>query len=215
MTTGRPVIDTCILVALIMFGPASQSGEILELLATEADGAYQLRMVAVLDAPEEYVYQVISDYKYAYRISPAITSVELLSSDLDGTVRVHNYSQHQIGLFSFEVEWVGDIVQTEHRRIDITTISETGSFESGTAQWQLRPQGDRTWVLHESSLTPNFYIFPVIGNYLLKKHMETETLATLNRIECHAQILLEADLEQDPVLLNAVLNEKQECIHLH
>lgn len=205
------MINACALVALILFGSASQSGQLLELSVTESDDEYKVRIVAVLAAPEHYVYQVITDYAHAYRINPAITSVEILSADRDGVTRVKHRSEHRVGLFSFEVDWVGDIAEVKQGQLNITTVPEISSFESGFAFWEIRPKGDRTWVLHESSLKPKFPIVPIIGDYLMKKHMEQEALGTFNRIECNAQIMLERDMEEPPEHVKALL-KKTNCI---
>lgn len=212
LTIWRSVINTCVLVAWSLFSSASLSGELLELSVAEADGKYKLRMVSVLDAPADYVYRVITDYRHAYRINPSLTEVKILPSNHDGVIRVQNRSEHRVGLFSFEIEWVGDVVETPHSRISITTIPEIGSFHSGAALWEIRPQGNRTWVRHESSLKPKFYIIPVIGAYIMKNKMKDETLATFTRIECNAQIMSAIDMEKDSEHLKVVLNEKENCI---
>ena len=212
MDIWKPVTNTGILLPLILFGSASQAGELLELSVTEADDEYKLRIVAVLDAPEYYVYQVITDYGHAYRINPAITSAEILPADRDGVIRVKNRSEHRVGLFSFEIEWAGDIVEAEPGRLNITTIPEISSFESGSALWEMRAQGENTWVLHESRLKPKFPIFPIIGGYIMKRHMEEEILATFARIECNAQIMIEADMEEPSDRLTA-LAKTPDCIY--
>jgi hypothetical protein len=199
----------------VLFSALSASGELLQLSVTEAGDEYRLRVVAVLDAPEDYVYQVITDYRHAYRINPAITSIEILSAERDGVTRVKNRSAHRLGFFTFEIEWAGDIAEAGEGRVEITTIPELSSFESGSALWEIRPEGDRTWVLHESTLKPKFYILPVIGDYLVKKHMEDETLDTFHRIECNARILLERDMQDDLAGLKVILNENRDCVESH
>jgi len=212
LTMWKPLINTCVLVAWVLFGSASVSGEILELSVTERDGELKVRMISVLDAPAEYVYRVLTDYKHGNRIHPSITEVEVLRSGRDGVIRVKNRSEHRVGLFLFEVEWVGDIVETAHSRIDIATIPEIGSFHSGAALWEIRPLGERTWVLHESTLKPKSFGVPIIGGHVMKKHMKDETVATFNRIECNAKIMSEMDMERDPEHLKVALREKENCI---
>lgn len=207
-----PVVNICVLVAWSLFSSASLSAELLELSVAEADGEYKLRMVSVLDAPAVYVYRVITDYAHAYQISPSVTEVKILPSNHDGVIRVQNRSEHRVGLFSFEINWVGDVVETPHSRISITTIPEIGSFHSGAALWEIRPQGHRTWVRHESRLKPKFYIIPVIGAYIMKNNMKDETLATFTRIECNAQIMSAMNMKKDSAHLKVVLNEKENCI---
>ena len=208
------MVMACALLALLLCSSISTASELEELSVTEADGEFNLRIVSVLDAPADYVYNVITDYKHAYRINPTITEIEILSSE-DEVVRVRNHSEHWIGPFCLNIDWVGDIVEAWYGHISVKTIPEFSSFESGSATWEIRSQGGRTWVLHESRLKPKFYLPPLIGNKIMKKRMEHDALITFNRIECQAMIMLEMDMEQDQELLKKVLNEGKDCINSH
>ena len=207
------VIRVCSLFALSLFSSISPADEIKELSVTKAEGVYSLRVVSVIDAPADYVYEVITDYKHAYRINPTITEVDILPSDRDDVVRVLNLSEHRVGPFYFKIDWVGDIVEPRDGYLEIKTLPEFSSFESGSAIWELRPQGERTWVLHESSLKPDFFIPPVIGDFIMKKRMKNETLTTFKRIECYAKVMFELDMENEPELINNVLEEGKDCIN--
>jgi hypothetical protein len=68
-------------------------------------------------------------------------------------------------------------------------------------------------VLHESSLKPNFFIPPFIGDFIMKKWMKKETLTTFKRIECYAKVMFELDMENEPKLINNVLEEGKDCIN--
>lgn len=212
---GLSVKGACALFIWLLCSSISTAGELEELSVTEADGEYRLRIVSILDAPADYVYNVITDYKHAYRINPTITEIEILSSDRDEVVRVQNLSEHWVGPFCFKIDWVGDIVETKYSDIKVTTIPELSSFESGSAIWEIRPRGERTWVLHESNMKPNFFIPPVIGDNIMKTQMEDETLDTFKRIECNAMIMLERDMEHDAELLKKLLKEGKDCINTH
>ena len=207
------VIRVCSLFALSLFSSISPADEIKELSVTKAEGVYSLRVVSVIDAPADYVYEVITDYKHAYRINPTITEVDILPSDRDDVVRVLNLSEHWVGPFYFKIDWVGDIVEPRDGYLEIKTLPEFSSFESGSAIWELRPQGERTWVLHESSLKPDFFIPPVIGDFIMKKQMKKEILTTFKRIECYAKIMFELDMENEPELISIALEEGKDCIN--
>jgi hypothetical protein len=172
-------------------------------------------IVAVIDAPETFVYQVVTDYKHIYRINPAITSFDVQATDRDGVVRLQHHSKHIVGPFHFSIDWGGDIVETEHGHLKITTIPDISSFDSGSAIWVISPRGDRTWVLHESKLKPKFFIPPVIGDYFVKRHMRETTLATFTRIECHAQIMLARAMEKEPEQLKGEMQKNEDCIQRH
>ena len=205
----KPKTLTSTLTTLLLFTSLSTAGELEELSVTEAEGEYRLLIVSILDAPAHYVYNVITDYKHAYRINPSIIEAEILPSNRDGVVRVRNLSEHRVGLFSFEIEWVGDIAEARLGEIKVTTIPELSSFESGSAVWEIRPLGEKTWVLHESSLKPSFFIPPIVGDMIMKK----DTLAIFRRIECHAKIKLAMAMENEPELVQQLLRERKECVN--
>lgn len=195
LSAGRSMSRACSLPVLILLSFTSTAGEILDLSVTQEHGDYKLRIGALLDAPENCVYQIITDYAHAYRINPSITSIEVSPSDDNNVVRVQHYSKHRVGLLSFEVAWAGDIEEPSHGSIHITTVPDLSSFDSGYAVWKIQTLGDRTYVRHESSMKPKFFIPPIIGSYFLKKHMKEETLAIFNRIERLAQTMREREAE--------------------
>ncbi|MGB5178347.1 MAG: SRPBCC family protein [Gammaproteobacteria bacterium] len=209
----KTVFSACALFALPLYVSICQADDIEDVSVTKENGVYSLRVVAVLDAPADYVYDVITDYKHAYRINPTVTEVEILSSDHDGVIRVRNVSEHWIGPFCIKVDWVGDIVEPRHGYLKVKTIPELSSFESGSAIWELRPQGERTRVLHESSLKPDFFMPPLIGDHIMKKQMQEDTLDTFNRIECYAKVMYEMDMENEPELKNTILQEGKDCVN--
>ena len=194
-----------------LFSCVSIADEIKDLSVTEVDGEYNLRIDAVLDAPARYVYNIITDYKHSYRINPSITEVEILPTNNEELVRVRNKSEHKVGPFTFEIAWVGDIEESRLGELKVTTIPELSSFEAGSATWMIYPKGERTRVLHVSRLKPKFFIPPVIGDYITKNQMKNDTLDTFDRIECHAKMKYNIDMENDPEVLEIVLAQANPC----
>jgi hypothetical protein len=190
------VIRICCLVTLILCSPISPADEPEELSVTAADGEYSLQVTVVLNAPVDYVYKVITDYKNAYRINPAITNVEILPSGRDDVIRVRNLSEQCVWPFCFNIAWVGDIRETGDGGLEVKTLPGLSDFVSGYAIWHIRPQGELTWVMYESRLRPAFFVPPVIGGMIIKKRIKDDTLATLKRIESQAMIMFDFDKKQ-------------------
>ena len=213
LASRSSAIRACALAAWCLFSSISTAAEFEELSVTEANGEYRLRIAAVLDAPANYVHIVITDYKHAYRINPSVTKVEILPSGHDGVIRVRNLSEQWVGPFCFSINWIGDILDTGEGDITVNTVPEPGNFKSGAAIWKIRPQGERTWVLHESKLKPDFFIPPVIGDNIMMNRMRTNTLDTFRRIECHARAMFERDMETATELLIKLAKEERDCIH--
>ena len=198
---------------LLLFSFTSSSNDIEELSVTVADGVYSLKATSVLDIPADYVYYIITDYLHAYRINPSITEIEILPSINADITRLRNNSEHCIGPICFDIYWTGEIVEPEHGHIVIDTIPELSSFESGSAIWRIHSNGERTWLHHESTLKPDFFIPPLIGDKVMKSKMASDTVTTFNRIECYAKIVLEMEMEMEhePELVRALVSEGKNC----
>ena len=199
------------LIFLFLFSLATSSNDIEELSVTVADGVYNLKAISVLAAPADYVYYILTDYLHAYRINPSITEIEILPTLESDVTRLRNHSEHCIGLFCFNISWTGEIVEPEHGYIEIETIPELGSFQSGSAIWRIRPDGAHTLLHHESTLKPDFFIPPLIGDKVMKRKMASDTVATFNRIECYARIVQEMVMEHEPELIRALVSEGKNC----
>lgn len=195
----------CTLVASILFCSASIADDLEELSVTEADGTYNIRIVSILDAHSDNVHSVITDYINSDRISPTIFEVDILPTESDDVVRVRNLSRHSVGPINVNIDWVGDIVDTGHGQIYVTTIPELSDFKSGFATWEILPQGEKTRLLYESNLKPDFFIPPVIGGYIMKCYIEKNTLATIKRIEYQASMMSEEDVKNEPEQMKTLM----------
>jgi len=200
-------------IAFFYINMSPMAGELEGLSVSVENGNYGIRIVMVIDAPADYVYRIITDYKHAYRINRCLTQSRILPSPDEDTVRVHNHSVHCVWLFCFDIDWVGDIVELQEGYLKVDTLPEYGNFDSGMAVWHIRPQGERTWILHHSRFKPSFFIPPVIGEHIIKQHMRDETLDTFKRIECYAKLLLERDIENETDQMDKLVSDGRDCIN--
>jgi len=200
------------LVLLVLFPNISVAGQLEAISITETGGQYEARIVALFDAPAEYVYGVITDYKHIYRINPSIVESELLSAQEDGVIRVRNRIEHCIAIFCLELEMVEDVVEVGEGHIVAVTVPELSSFESGTATWHVRPFGEgRARVQYLASIKPDFFIPPVIGSLIIKSKLREEITTSFIRIECHARIMAKMDIEDKTVSLARRSEENTGC----
>jgi hypothetical protein len=207
------VISLCGSVTLSLCSSFSMADELQELSVTGADGEYSVRIVDVLNAPADYVVKVITDYRNAHQINPTITDVEILPSGRSQVVRVRNLSKQCVGPFCFHIAWAGDITETRDGDIEVKTLPQLSNFVSGSAIWHIRPQGERTLVRYESRLKPAFFIPPIIGDIIVKKHIKDDTQATFKRIECQARKMLKLDREHQPSDSEQLSKNGNECLN--
>jgi len=208
----------CHLLIFIFSSNTSFAGQLESFTITEIGGEYEARIVTLFDAPAEYVYSVITDYKHIYRINPSIVETEVLPSLNDGVTRVRNRIEHCIAIFCIEVDMVEDVVEFGDGQIVAITIPELSSFKYGSSMWHVRPFGNgQTRVQYRSSMKPNFFIPPFIGSMIVKSKLHEEITTSFSRIECHAKVMFEMDMENEPDLmddvLDDILNEGKDCIN--
>jgi hypothetical protein len=86
LTPRSPLIRACALVSLYLSSSISTAAQFEELSVNEVNGEYRLRIVALLNVPADYVHNVITDYKHAYRKNPSIIEVKILPI-------VHNHNK--------------------------------------------------------------------------------------------------------------------------
>lgn len=180
---------------LLIVSRISCAGQLESISITEIQGEYETRIVALVDAPVEYVLDVITDYRHIYRINPSIVESELLQVGDDGVTRVRNRIEHCMYVFCFGIEIVEDVELIGDGNLLATIVPELSSFESGNAMWHLRPFGDqRTRIQYRASFKPDFFIPPVIGSFIIKSKLREEFTASFARIECNARIMARNDL---------------------
>ena len=184
----------CCLFPLFLVSGISCAGQLESISITEIQGEYATRIVALVDAPVEYVLAVITDYKHIYRINPSIVESELLPAGDDGVTRVRNRIEHCLYVFCFEVEIVEDVVLIGDVNLLATLVPELSSFESVNAMWHLRPFEDqRPRIQYRANFRPDFFIPPVIGSLIIKSKLREEFTASITRIECNARIMARND----------------------
>lgn len=208
----------CYLLIFVFSSNTSFAGQLESFSITEIGGEYEARIVVLFDAPAEYVYSVITDYKHIYRINPSIVETEVLPDRNDGVTRVRNRIEHCIAIFCIEVDMVEDVVEVGEGLLVAKTIPELSSFKSGSSMWYVRPFGNgQTRVQYRSSMKPNFFIPPFIGSMIVKSTLREEITISLSRIECYAKVMFEMDIENEQDLmddvLDAILNEGKGCIN--
>ncbi len=202
----------CCLAALNCLPSLSRAGQLEAFSVTEEDGEYKARVAILLDAPADYVYGVITDYKHIYRLHPSIIESEILPAEDDATVRVRNRFEHCIALFCMEVEMVEDIMEVGDGTLVATTVPALSSFASGNAVWHVHAfEGGRARVQYQANMKPDFFIPPLIGSLIIKSRLRREIMTSFSRIECHARIVAMGDLKDIAVRMAERTREKDGC----
>jgi hypothetical protein len=199
----RHVIIACVFLLLCLQFPSAHTADLDELHVSENQGVYRINLVMQMQAPAHYVHGVLTDYKHIYRLDPAIVDSEILPSPDDGVVRVKTRITDCIAFFCMMIDRVEDVRELESGGLQATIVPTLSNFKYGHAEWKIVDQGDRTKVIYQAQIEPNFFIPPLIGSYFVKKKLRKRGLTSMARIECIARIQagLEPDFLQKPLLV--------------
>jgi hypothetical protein len=200
-TRQTVVTSVCLLPCLLI--PLALAADLVDLHIDETEGVYSIDVTMQMQVPAQYVHRVLTDYAHIYRLDPAITDSEILSSADDGVVRVRTRIDDCIAFFCKKIEMVEDVRDLDHGDLKATIVSNLSSFKSGHTDWKILGIGERTQVIYQAQMEPDFLIPPLIGVYFVKQKMQQRLLASMERIECIArhQAGLEHSLETGPVLV--------------
>ena len=164
---------------------------------TEQDGVYSIRVSAELPVPARFVRQVLTDYDHLYRISNSIIESEVLALYENGGALVRSKVLCCTGVFCQEVERVEKVDVIDDNRIVVTIVPEYSEFRSGLASWKLEGKDGNTLLEYQAYIEPDFFIPPLLGVSLVKKHIYIEFRDAFFRLAHIADILYERQWDTD------------------
>jgi hypothetical protein len=160
---------------------------------TEQGGVYHIRAVAVVDAQAEYVHQVLSDFVHIYRLNPSITESEVLATSDKENTYVRTRVLGCAGYFCQELERVEKVHELPSGDLVADIVPEKSEFKSGRTVWHVEAMGERSRIVYESEMEPDFYIPPVVGRFMAKKSIRTEITTSFQNLEKIANVFAERD----------------------
>jgi Polyketide cyclase / dehydrase and lipid transport len=175
----------------------AEDGSNHDVEVTEQGGVYHIKASVVIDAQAEYVRLVLSDFVHIYRLNPSIIESEVLGEKDDTYTFVRTRILGCAGYFCKELERVEKVRELPSGDLVAEIMPEKSEFRSGKTVWHIDAMGNRSRVVYDSEIEPDFYIPPVVGKFMAKKSIRTETDASLQNLEKIANVLAERDWIDD------------------
>jgi hypothetical protein len=174
-----------------------RSGKRPELEINEQGGVYQIKVVALIAAPASYVRYVLTDYTHIYRLNPSIIESEVLKQDDDGSVNVRTKVIGCAAYFCEELERVEKVHLLPSGDIQADIVPELSQFKSGQTLWHIQPRGDYCEVTYFSTMEPDIYIPPLVGEFLIKKSIRDELQISFTNLENISSVLAQRKWNED------------------
>jgi hypothetical protein len=160
---------------------------------TEQGGVYRIKAAFVIDARAEYAQQVLSDFVHIYRLNPSIIESEVLATNDTQSTHVRTRILGCAGYSCQELERVEKVSQMPSGDLVAEVVPEKSEFKSGRTLWHIEALGERSRIVYESEMEPDFYIPPVVGKFMAKKSIRSEITTSFRHLEKIANVLAERD----------------------
>ncbi len=173
---------------LFLLTSLAQAGNIEQLEVEHEQGRYSIHLTAVLEAGSDAVFGIITDYDRLHELSDSLIESRLLSSTDAQHLRRLVVTHSCILVFCFETRMVADVTLHDRREIISEVDARESDYRYGWHHWTLTPlSGTQTRVQFDCEKEPSFWVPPVIGPWLIRHHMRSEILKSMQRIEQLAQ----------------------------
>lgn len=180
----------CVLAAAWLgYAPAGYGAEVLVTEVTHANGRYAVEFDVRLAAPPGRLKHYLTDYANYASYFTSIRQSRVLGRTPNGALRVRLQLHSCLLFFCRTATVVKDVTERPDGMITARIEPNLSDFRDATELWRIVPDGGQTRLQYQAALVPKFFVPPVLGPWLLKRHIRTT-------------------LERSAVKLEALANEK-------
>jgi hypothetical protein len=169
--------------ALLATPLLSRAGGVLDSSVSYDAGVYTLSIEALIVAPVDMVYHLITDYDHLQDINPAIRESRILHTDSPEKYRIRVVTRVCVLFYCRDVTQSQDMVQSPGYVLEANILPQDSDFHRGRAQWRLTAEDDVTVMRFHAELVPAFFMPPLIGPWLIRREMVNQITEIVMLIE--------------------------------
>ena len=151
--------------------------------ATHDDGRYTLSFEVLLDAEQGKVWRQMTDYEQLPRLSEVVTQSRIVKSEGHDKHRVDLTFHACILIFCKTMKKVVDIQAWPQNDIIVIGDPQLSDFSYSVERWRVFAEKSQTRLRYSAEMTPDFFIPPLIGPWLVKSFLQKEIMATAVKTE--------------------------------
>ncbi|HHH45123.1 MAG TPA: hypothetical protein ENK49_13380 [Gammaproteobacteria bacterium] len=171
------------LVAGLLVGVAVHAGQVHVASVSHQSGSYLVEVDTLVQVNEHRARALLTDYSHLERVNPAIEVSEILLTRGPGDYRVRTVTHACIWFYCRRLRQVQDVIESQDGTVTALVVPELSDFRYGYARLNLWQEADGTRILIRAEVEPDFWIPPLIGPWLIKRKLLSETLETVGRLE--------------------------------
>jgi hypothetical protein len=182
-------IDAVAGIVFAALGAGSASAAQVDTLAvSHRDNGFEIVFDGVVDAPQELVYAVLSDYARLGKLNPVISAISVETAPNGRGERVRSVIDACVWFFCRQIVQVEDVTEPDPQTIMAHIVPYAGDFQSGSCFWRVTKEGSRTRLHYEATRVAAFWIPPVIGPWVIRRSARQQFesgIAALERAANH------------------------------
>ena len=151
-------------------------------------GVYTVSFDMRLDADAASVRALMTDYDRLDRLSDIVIDSHVLDVLADGSKRIQLDVRACVWIFCRTVRRVEDVTTLENGDLSTNALPERSDFSHAVERWRILATPGGTRLLYNAQLTPNFFVPPLLGPYLMKQAIRRELISAAQHLEALAPV---------------------------
>jgi hypothetical protein len=171
----------------VLIAITTGGGEIASLSVEHHGGRFDIYSEVIIDLAADEVRAILTRYEGLADVTGGIDKVEILerrSSQGGAQVRMRIVSEVCLVLVCLDYVWVQHVETLPTGEIVAVVEPALSDFQEGRAVWRFMSEHrQRTRLVFDAYLVPDFWFPPVIGPWLIKRQLRNAVLETVRGVE--------------------------------
>ena len=197
---GNTYLALALGAGLGLVSSCAAAADLLDVQVDKEEARYYLYSEVAFDVGYEALYELLTDYGKFEKFTSAIVEARNLEPDENGRPGFYARMQGCALLFCKSFIRNGYLLLKPMTEIVAVADPEKSDFKYSRERWRLIPHGDKTLLIYDFEMEPDFWIPPVIGPFFIQRALKDGAIRAVNRIERLA-VEIENEDENEKVAL--------------
>ncbi len=161
------------------------AADVTSAMVTHVNGVYKVSFEVSINADPQRVLYVVTDYDNLHELSGTVVSSKVLARD-GGRTRLDLVLRPCVWrIFCRTIRKVTDATVAQDGGILHRTIASESDFSFAEEHLTIHagPEHQGTWARYDAELVPKFFVPPLIGPWLVRRHIINDLTETATAVE--------------------------------
>lgn len=159
------------LLALALASACEAAAEVQSTGISHTGERYHVSVTSHVPAPPRRVMALLTDYDGFERLHPMVQDSRLMGHEAEGTRVRTTYRDCPIVIYCVEFSHTSLFTRVSEGMLVARADPAASDFAYGRFEWTALPEGDGTRLTFLSEVEPEFWVPPIIGDWVLKHRL--------------------------------------------